>query len=61
MHQTKSWGCRFVDQDLGRIAPSGLERNLGGSGACHGAPYKERLEIDVAFGEVCYRRQRETG
>ena len=30
---------------MGRTAPSGLKRNLGGSGACQGAPHKDKKDI----------------
>ena len=34
-----------MDQDLGRAAPLGLKGNLGGSGACQGAPHKDKKEM----------------
>ena len=36
-------------KNLGRIAPLCLKRNCGGSGACQGAPHKERQEREVAI------------
>ena len=49
MHQAKGGRCKFVDRDLGRIAPFGCERDCGRSGACQGTPHTERKEIDVAL------------
>ena len=49
MHQAKSGRCRFVDQDLGRIAQLDHKRFCGGSGACQGTPHKEGKEGDVAL------------
>ena len=50
MHRSKSWRCGLVDQDLGRVASVNVERNIGGSGACQGAPHKERRLLG---GEPC--------
>ena len=31
MHRSQIWWCGLVDQDLGRVASSGVKRNVGGS------------------------------
>ena len=44
MHQTKSWRCRSVDQDLGRFAQFGRKRHYGVSGACQGRLHRTKKE-----------------
>ena len=42
-------GDSDLDQNVGRVASVNVERDVGGSGACQGAPHKEGQEIYVAL------------
>ena len=37
---------------MGRVASSDVERNIGGSGACQGAPHEERKRKDMTQFEM---------
>ena len=48
VYQAKSGRCRFMDQNLGRIAWSVRKRHLGGSGTSEGASHQKGKETYVA-------------